>query len=62
MGGEVISIDGKTLKQSYDRNQNQKALHVVSAWAKSNQLVLGQQKVEAKSSGGDKRSLKSYRS
>ncbi|NEQ84870.1 MAG: ISAs1 family transposase [Moorea sp. SIO2I5] len=44
-----MSIDGKILKQSYDRNQNQKALHVVSAWAKSNQLVLGQQKVKAKS-------------
>ena len=46
---EVISIDGKTLKQSYDRNQQQKALHIVSAWSSSHQLVLGQKKVNQKS-------------
>ena len=32
LAAEVISIDGKTLKQSYDRNNFQKALHIVSAW------------------------------
>ena len=46
---EVIAIDGKTIKQSYDRNQNQKPLHLVSAWSSSHQLVLGQQKVQDKS-------------
>ena len=30
---EVIAIDGKTMKQSYDRNQSQKPLHIVSAWS-----------------------------
>ncbi len=49
LGIEVIAIDGKTLKQSYDRNQSQKALHIVSAWSTSHQLVLGQQKTNKKS-------------
>lgn len=35
----VIAIDGKTMKQSYDRNDQQKALHIVSAWCSSHQLV-----------------------
>ncbi|MEG4574159.1 ISAs1 family transposase [Microcoleus sp. N3A4] len=46
---EVIAIDGKTMKQSYDRNQNQKPLDIVSAWSSSHQLVLGQKKVNKKS-------------
>ena len=46
---EVIAIDGKTMKQSYDRNDQQKALHIVSAWSSSHQLVLGQKKVHKKS-------------
>ncbi|NEP51636.1 MAG: ISAs1 family transposase, partial [Moorea sp. SIO3C2] len=49
LGVKVIAIDGKTLKQSYDRNRQQKALHIVSAWSSSHQLVLGQQKVKDKS-------------
>ena len=47
---EVIAIDGKTMKQSYDGNQSQKPLHiVVSTWSASHQLVLGQKKVNKKS-------------
>ncbi|WP_042892139.1 ISAs1 family transposase, partial [Anaplasma marginale] len=49
LGAEVIAIDGKTLKQSYDRNDFQKALHIVSAWANENKLVLAQKKVDSKS-------------
>ena len=45
----VITIDGKTMKQSYDRNDQQKALHIVTAWSSSHQLVLGQKKVDKKS-------------
>ena len=37
------------MKQSYDRNDQQKALHIVSAWSSSHQLVLGQKKVDKKS-------------
>ena len=44
-----IAIDGKTMKQSYDRNNQQKALHIVTAWSSSHQLVLGQKKVDKKS-------------
>jgi hypothetical protein len=37
------------MKQSYDRNNQQKALHIVTAWSSSHQLVLGQKKVNKKS-------------
>lgn len=47
--GEVIAIDGKTLRQSYDAADGQAAIHMVSAWATANRLVLGQRKVDAKS-------------
>ena len=47
--GEVIAIDGKQSKGSYDRNQKKSALHVVSAWATENRLMLGQVKVKDKS-------------
>ncbi len=49
LGAEVIPIDGKTLKGSYDRNGSQSALHCVSAWASKHRLFLGQVKVESKS-------------
>jgi predicted transposase YbfD/YdcC len=48
-GAQVIPIDGKTLKGSYDRNKKQSSLHLVSAWATENRLMLGQVKVESKS-------------
>lgn len=47
--GEVIAIDGKQSKGSYDRNQKKSALHVVSAWTNQNRLMLGQIKVKDKS-------------
>jgi len=47
--GEVISIDGKTLKGSHDRSNGKKAIHMVSAYATSNQLILGQLKTAEKS-------------
>ncbi len=49
LAAQVIPIDGKTLKQSYDRNGKQKAIHLVSAWASEDRLVLGQMKVDKKS-------------
>ncbi len=49
MGGEVIPIDGKTIRGSYDRNQGKSALHVISAWASEQRLVLAQLKVDDKS-------------
>lgn len=47
--GEVIAIDGKTLRHSYDQGGNKGAIHMVSAWATQNRLVLGQVKVDEKS-------------
>ena len=47
--GEVISIDGKTLRHSYDRESKKKAIHMISAWANTQKLVLGQRKVDEKS-------------
>ena len=49
LAGEIVPIDGKNLKGSYDRNQGIKALHLVTAWASEQRLVLGQVKVEDKS-------------
>jgi len=47
--GEIIPIDGKTLRHSYDTSNEQKAIHMVSAWASKNKLVLAQVKVDKKS-------------
>lgn len=46
--GEVVAIDGKSLRGT--REAGKKAIvHMVSAWANSNNLVLAQRKVEEKS-------------
>ncbi len=47
--GEIIAIDGKTLRHSYDSGGDKGAIHMVSAWASQNRLVLGQVKVDDKS-------------
>jgi predicted transposase YbfD/YdcC len=48
-GGDIVSIDGKTLRHSFDQATSTAAIHMVSAWASANRLVLGQLKVEEKS-------------
>jgi predicted transposase YbfD/YdcC len=47
--GDVIAVDGKTLRRTFDRAQGLGALHLVSAWASANGLTLGQVAVDAKS-------------
>ncbi len=47
--GEIVAIDGKTLRHSYDKSNNKSAIHMVSAWVTNNGLVLGQKKVDEKS-------------
>ena len=47
--GEVIAIDGKTLRRTFDRARGLGALHLVSAWATANGLTLGQVAVGAQS-------------
>jgi predicted transposase YbfD/YdcC len=49
LDAQVIAIDGKTLKGSYDRESGVKALQMVSAWASEHRLVLGQCRVSSKS-------------
>jgi len=40
-GAQVVPIDGKSVKGSYERSKKQSALHLVSAWASEHQLLLG---------------------
>jgi predicted transposase YbfD/YdcC len=47
--GEVVSIDGKALRHSFDTATGQAPIHVISAWAGKNRLVLSQLKVDDKS-------------
>ena len=46
---DIIAIDGKTSRRSHDRPKDRKPLHLVSAWATRQRLVLGQQATEEKS-------------
>lgn len=47
--GQVIAIDGKTLRGSYNREDRSSTIHMISAYASSNKLVLGQVKTAQKS-------------
>lgn len=49
ISGEVVALDGKTIRASRDVPKNKKAVHIVSAWAATNRLVLGQMACEEKS-------------
>ena len=46
---ELIAIDGKTSRRSHDHGKDRPPLHLVSAWATKQRLVLGQEATEAKS-------------
>jgi predicted transposase YbfD/YdcC len=47
--GEVVAIDGKTLRRSFEKAGERAFVHMVSAWSAGNQLVLGQVRTDAKS-------------
>ena len=47
--GEVVAIDGKALRRSFAKGTAKRAVHMVSAWATVNGVVLGQRKVDTKS-------------
>jgi len=49
LDGEIVAIDGKTLRRSFNHAASQGAIHMVSAWANAHRLVLGQLKVDDKS-------------
>jgi len=47
--GQIVAVDGKTLRRSHDRAAGQEAIQMVSVWASENGLVLGQMKVDEQS-------------
>ena len=47
--GDVIAIDGKTLRRSFNKKDGKSAIHMVSAWSSTNGVVLGQEKTAEKS-------------
>lgn len=47
--GEIVAVDGKTLRRSHDKALGKNAIHMVSAWATAQRLVLGQRKIDDKS-------------
>ena len=49
LGPEIIAIDGKTLRRSYQEGGAKAPIHMVSAWSAKQNLVLGQVKVADKS-------------
>ena len=46
---EVVAIDGKTVRRSGSRRHDHGPLHLVSAWASDQGLVLGRREVDGKS-------------
>lgn len=46
---DIIAIDGKTSRRSHARGQGREPLHLVSAWATRQRLVLGQEATDVKS-------------
>lgn len=48
-GGQLVAIDGKTLRRSFDKADGKAAIHMVSAWATANHVSLGQVVVDQKS-------------
>jgi predicted transposase YbfD/YdcC len=47
--GQIVAIDGKTVRRSHDRAIGKDAVHMVNAWAQHNGIVLGQVKTDQKS-------------
>jgi predicted transposase YbfD/YdcC len=47
--GQLVAIDGKSLRQSFDKADAKSAIHMVSAWATANHISLGQVVVDEKS-------------
>ena len=47
--GNVIAIDGKTVRGSFDKASRKNALHMVSAWSCASGVALGQVKTSEKS-------------
>ena len=46
---DIVAVDGKTLRRSYQQGGAKAPIHMISAWASRQRLVLGQAKVADKS-------------
>lgn len=46
--GQLVAIDGKTIRRSFDHASNKSAIHMINAWYSEHHLVLGQLATEAK--------------
>ena len=46
VNGEIVAIDGKTVRRSFDKGKGKSAIHIVSAWARENGICIGQKKVD----------------
>jgi predicted transposase YbfD/YdcC len=49
ISGDIVSIDGKTIRRSKDLANNKRAIHIISAWSAANGIVLGEIATEEKS-------------
>jgi predicted transposase YbfD/YdcC len=47
--GDLVAIDGKTIRRSFSEAGSKRGVHIVSAWSNRNRVVLGQVKVDEKS-------------
>jgi predicted transposase YbfD/YdcC len=47
--GQVIGVDGKSLRRSYDKGKGKEAIWLVNAWASQAQVALGQTAVDEQS-------------
>lgn len=47
--GQIVAVDGKTVRRSHDQKLGKNAIHMISAFATANGLALGQKKVDGKS-------------
>lgn len=45
----IVAIDGKTMRGAFDTDDKKSPIHIVSAWASENGMVLGQVKTDEKS-------------
>lgn len=48
LGPDIVAIDGKTLRRSYQQGGAKAPIHMISAWSARQRLVLGQAKVAEK--------------
>lgn len=48
LDGDIVNIDGKALRRSFDTADDKAMIYMVSAWANANNMVLGQIKVDDK--------------